>query len=73
MEFLGDSSETDKKTMKKKRFHRHTPHQIQRLESYSLFLYSIVFSSSFFLFSYGFCLQSFQRVSTSRWETEDAT
>ncbi|WZZ10998.1 hypothetical protein YC2023_096919 [Brassica napus] len=33
MEFLGDSSETDKKTMKKKRFHRHTPHQIQRLES----------------------------------------
>ncbi|CAN6879752.1 unnamed protein product [Brassica oleracea] len=32
MEFLGDSSETDKKKMKK-RFHRHTPHQIHRLES----------------------------------------
>ncbi|KAH0921775.1 hypothetical protein HID58_021793 [Brassica napus] len=34
MEFLGDSSETDKKKMKK-RFHRHTPHQIHRLESYA--------------------------------------
>nr|AAL11548.1 At1g17920/F2H15_22 [Arabidopsis thaliana]AAN46804.1 At1g17920/F2H15_22 [Arabidopsis thaliana] len=38
MEFLGDSqnhdsSETEKKNKKKKRFHRHTPHQIQRLES----------------------------------------
>ncbi|CAA7029504.1 unnamed protein product [Microthlaspi erraticum] len=37
MEFIGESqnhdgSETDKKK-KKKRFHRHTPHQIQRLES----------------------------------------
>ncbi|KAJ4916069.1 Homeobox-leucine zipper protein HDG12 [Raphanus sativus] len=32
MEFLGDNSETDKKKMKK-RFHRHTPHQIHRLES----------------------------------------
>ncbi|KAL1224062.1 Homeobox-leucine zipper protein HDG12 [Cardamine amara subsp. amara] len=38
MEFLGDSqnhdgSETEKKNKKKKRFHRHTPYQIQRLES----------------------------------------
>lgn len=42
MEFLGDSqnldgSETEKKNKKKKRFHRHTPYQIQRLESYLLF------------------------------------
>ncbi|ESQ35009.1 hypothetical protein EUTSA_v10006969mg [Eutrema salsugineum] len=37
MEFLGDSQNHDSSEMdkrkKKKRFHRHTPHQIQRLES----------------------------------------
>ncbi|KAH0882358.1 hypothetical protein HID58_058454 [Brassica napus] len=39
--------------MKKRRFHRHTRHQLQWLESYSLFFSTQLFSPSLsFLFSY---------------------